>query len=610
MSVALSEKVGQIIIKTGFGFIMMAIAWTVVASLVFLLGTGLLHDFPHPFYQWWLYALNFDGNARVALWLKISAGIGALPVIVMLAAVIIRGRKVVGPSLTRPLFGGPKKTIYAVTDNHGHSKWMSMEEAKERFPGPNKEFGGVVIGEAYRVDLDKSGGARFLPEIKKSWGRGGQSPLLIDPCVTGPTHGIYVMGAGGYKTTTAISTLLNWTGSAVIMDPSDEIAPIVRRARKEMGQKIYELDPATNEGFNVLEWIDINSPLFATNVETVSNWVCGDKPKKMSGNDEFFQDMGRDVVRCIIAHVLADPEAPPKAKTLRSVRYIISTPAAQFRMTLRKIYEGSHSSYARQLAGVICGQEDETFSGIAGSAGKLTSWLANEAFASLVSETTFSTADLLKQRSTVFVKMPLKVMQTTPGISRTIIGALLQAVYEANGNFDGRTLFLLDEVARLGYMEILEIARDAGRKYGITLQLYYQSEGQILDQWGDQGKSSWYNTISYRAYAAVQDQQTAEDLEKAFGTYGVMASSEGFNSGSSGKPFETGSKSRGDNTSYHEISRPLMRATELTQDVREDELFVLMRGAKPLRCGRAIYFRRPEMLTQVDSNRFYKGSNK
>jgi type IV secretion system protein VirD4 len=41
-------------------------------------------------------------------------------------------------------------------------------------------------------------------------------------------------------------------------------------------------------------------------------------------------------------------------------------------------------------------------------------------------------------------------------------------------------------------------------------------------------------------------------------------------------------------------------------DTRDDEMFVLTRGSPPLRCGRAIYFRRPEMTAQVAENRFYK----
>jgi type IV secretion system protein VirD4 len=211
------DATGKLIIKIGFGLILFAIAWTVVASFVFLLGTGLLHDFPHPFWQWWLYALNFDGNPRVVLWLKISGAAGALPPLVMLAAIITRGRQVIGPRLRRPLFGGRVASPLAVTDNHGHAEWMTMERARERFAGVNQEFGGIVVGEAYRVDEDKAASARFDPENPRTWGQGGKSPLLIDACREGPTHSLVVIGSGGFKTTTAISTLLHWTGSAVVL---------------------------------------------------------------------------------------------------------------------------------------------------------------------------------------------------------------------------------------------------------------------------------------------------------------------------------------------------------------------------------------------------------
>jgi type IV secretion system protein VirD4 len=44
--------------------------------------------------------------------------------------------------------------------------------------------------------------------------------------------------------------------------------------------------------------------------------------------------------------------------------------------------------------------------------------------------------------------------------------------------------------------------------------------------------------------------------------------------------------------------------------VRADEAFLIIGGSYPLRCGRAIYFRRPEMVAQVKKNRFYKPVSK
>lgn len=608
MNVSISDQTGQAIVKIGFGFIMAAIAWTVVASLVFLLGTGLLHDFPHPFYQWWLYALNFDGNPRTALWLKIGAGAGAVFPVVMIAAVIYRGQQVVGPRLRRPLLGGLVKSPLAVTDNHGRAEWMSMEQARQRFPGVNPAFGGIVVGEAYRVDQDKAASQRFDPENPKTWGQGGKTSLLIDPCREGPTHSLMVIGSGGFKTTTAISTLLYWTGSAVILDPAGEIAPMLRAARERMGHKVYEIDPSTNVGFNVLDWIDISSPLADTNVDSVVSWVCGDQKSETGKSAEFFNRMGLNVVRCFLAHILVDPNTPSKLKNLFAVRRLIAMPSDQIKAVLRGIYDSSPSEYARQLAGPLCAMVDETFSGVIGKAADATTWLANKGFATLVCGDDFTTKELLNGKTTIFLKMPLKVLETTPAISRTIIGALLNAAYEADGNLSGRILYLLDEAARLGYMKILETARDAGRKYGITMQLLYQSSGQIVDQWGEQGKRAWYDGVSYRCYAAVQDLDTATELESSFGTYGVMASSEGTNTGKSGRALAASNLSRGSNISYHEISRPLIRRAELMHDTRDDEMFVLTRGAAPLRCGRAIYFRRPELATQVAENRFHKGA--
>src|ERR1700712_2518615 len=108
MSMSISDQTGRIIVKAGFGFVLAAIAWTTVASLVFLLGTGLLHDFPHPFYQWWLYFFSLDDspNPRVALWLKIGAAAGAVVPLLMLIAIAVRGQRLTGAKLRRPLFGG------------------------------------------------------------------------------------------------------------------------------------------------------------------------------------------------------------------------------------------------------------------------------------------------------------------------------------------------------------------------------------------------------------------------------------------------------------------------------------------------------------------------
>ena len=601
----------RLVAKISIGLVLIGAAWTLIASLVFLFGTRLIGSFAHPFYQWWTYLLYAPPNPVVTLWLRIGAGVASAAVLVFAAALVLRGRSV-GPSLRQRLFGGTPRPMRGATDNHGHADWLSIAKAREVFPGPSAEFGGIVVGEAYRVDQDKVAAVAFDPANKATWGKGGKAPLLIDPCKSGPTHSLIFAGAGSFKSTSAASTLLTWTGSAVVLDPSGELGPMLAGAREDMGHTVHQLGLRGTTGFNVLDWIDIESPLATTNVLSVVGWVCGDGPAGGGGgNDkgsEFFEARGRAMVACLLSHMLWDPSLPPELKTLRTLRAGVATPEKEMREMLKGIHKDSHSPLARDYAGPLMGLVDETFSGVYANADESTSWLANPAFASIVSGDSFKSRNLLGGKLTVFLQIPLAALQSTPAIGRVVIGALLNAAYEADGQVAGRILYLLDEAARLGPMKILETARDAGRKYGITLQLLYQSVGQLERQWGRQGKREWYDGVSHRSYAAVQDLETAKELEETFGSYGVMATSEGSNTGSSGKSFETGSRSRGANTSYHEISRPLIRREELMNDCRTDEVFVIIRGARPLRCGRAIYFRRPELEARIAVNRFARNA--
>ena len=48
------------------------------------------------------------------------------------------------------------------------------------------------------------------------------------------THAPVLAGSGGFKTTPiGLPTLLTWTGSAVVLDPSREIGPMVTAFRRQ-----------------------------------------------------------------------------------------------------------------------------------------------------------------------------------------------------------------------------------------------------------------------------------------------------------------------------------------------------------------------------------------
>jgi type IV secretion system protein VirD4 len=560
---------------------------------------------------------------RLAAWLgqgyALSVVLANANASYVLAGLFGLGMVVLGiTGLTRPFPVGGRTTpllLRARSDNFGHAAWLSMRDAQKLFSGPDPVYGGIVVGEAYRVDEDRMALTAFDPAKRSTWGRGGSAPLLIDPCRMGPTHALVLAGSGGFKTTSVgVPTLLTWTGSAVVLDPSQEIGPMVAEHRRQtMAHNVVTLDPATAKttGVNVLDWIDITSPLAESHVAAVVGWITGEVRPGTSASGEFFRGSGQDLIACLLADLLWDPALSPGQKTLRALQRRLVTPEDQMRELLGRIYEHSGSAMARDLAGTLKGAVAETFSGIYANATRDARWLSTAAYADLVSGgaegslPAMRTADLVAGRTTAFLQIPLTVLQTTPAVGRVLVGALLNAAYQADGKVKGRVLFLLDEVARLGYMQVLEQARDAGRKYGITLLLLYQSLGQLVAQWGREGKQAWYDSTSWRLFAAVQDPDTAKELSAMCGEYGVVATSQGDTEGSQARSgIASSSSGRSENRS--EVRRALIKPDELTQDTRTDEAFVLVRGSKPLRCGRAIWFRRPEWLHMVSGSRFHR----
>lgn len=189
------------------------------------------------------------------------------------------------------------------------------------------------------------------------------------------------------------------------------------------------------------------------------------------------------------------------------------------RRRLQDIYENSGSDFVKENVAAFVNMTPETFSGVYANTVKETHWLSYPNYAALVSGGKFSTSDIAAGNSDVFINLDLKTLETHSGLARVIIGALLNAIYNLDGRIQGRALFLLDEVARLGCMRFLETARDAGRKYGITLTMIYQSLGQMRETYGGRDATSkWFESASWVSFAAINDPETADYISKRCGT--------------------------------------------------------------------------------------------
>lgn len=493
--------------------------------------------------------------------------------------------------------GGPRR-IGGKRAVHGEADWMKIQEAAKLFPEP----GGIVIGERYRVDRDSVAAMPFRADDQQSWGAGGRSPLLCFDGSFGSSHGIVFAGSGGFKTTSVtIPTALKWGGGLVVLDPSSEVAPMVSDHRRQAGRKVIVLDPtAGGVGFNALHWIGRHGNTKEEDIVAVATWIMTDNARTASARDDFFRASAMQLLTALIADVCLSGHTDENEQTLRRVRANLSEPEPQLRARLTKIYEGSASDFVKENVAVFVNMTPETFSGVYANAVKETHWLSYPNYAGLVSGNSFSTDDLADGKTDIFIALDLKVLEAHPGLARVVIGSLLNAIYNRNGDVKGRTLFLLDEVARLGYLRILETARDAGRKYGITLTMIFQSLGQMREAYGGRDATSkWFESASWISFSAINDPDTADYISKRCGDTTVEVDQTNRSSGMKGS-----SRSR----SKQLNRRPLILPHEVLR-MRSDEQIVFTSGNAPLRCGRAVWFRREDMRACVGENRFYKNAS-
>ncbi|RJG40924.1 Ti-type conjugative transfer system protein TraG [Mesorhizobium sp. DCY119] len=492
----------------------------------------------------------------------------------------------------------PKPVKRAKRGTFGDADWLSMLAVGKLFP-PDGE---IIVGERYRVDEETVHEVPFDPNDPATWGRGGKAPLLTYKQNFDSTHMLFFAGSGGYKTTSnVVPTALHYNGPLVCLDPSTEVAPMVVAHRtRALGREVMVLDPRNPiMGFNALEWIETSGQK-EEDIVSVAHMLLSESVRFESSTGSYFQSQAHNLLTGLLAHVMLSPEYEGR-RTLRSLRQIVSEPEPSVLAMLRDIQEHAASIFIRETLGVFTNMTEQTFSGVYSTASKDTQWLSLDSYAALVCGNAFKSSDIVNGKKDVFLNIPASILRSYPGIGRVIIGSLINAMVQADGGFRRRALFMLDEVDLLGYMRVLEEARDRGRKYGISMMLMYQSVGQLERHFGKDGATSWIDGCAFASYAAIKALDTARNVSTQCGEMTVEVKGSSRNIG-----WDTKNRAARKSESVNFQRRPLIMPHEITQSMRKDEQIIIVQGHSPIRCGRAIYFRRKDMDKAAKANRFVK----
>jgi type IV secretion system protein VirD4 len=177
----------------------------------------------------------------------------------------------------------------------------------------------------------------------------------------------------------------------------------------------------------------------------------------------------------------------------------------------------------------------------------------------------FDPSDLRKGKMTVYLILPPDRMRAQMGLLRLWISSLLRAVVRGGLQEKIKVHFVLDEAASLAQMDALDDAVDKYRGFGVRLQLYYQSLGQLKKCWQN-GQDQTLLSNTTQVFFGVNDKETSEYVSARLGKQTIIVDSGGESSGRSGQDGAGGSSrstSSNTNKNWQQVARELLRPEEV-----------------------------------------------
>jgi type IV secretion system protein VirD4 len=181
---------------------------------------------------------------------------------------------------------------------------------------------------------------------------------------------------------------------------------------------------------------------------------------------------------------------------------------------------------------------------------------------------------------------------------RMWLNCILRGLTRGQASERAPVLFLLDEAAHLGKLQIIEDAVTLMRGYGIRLWFFFQSIDQLNKCFGDHAPTILEN-LDTQQHFGVSSFDAAEELSKWMGdtTIAVSSGSEtdgrSVPTGPSAQGPTPGSRSSSTTVSYSMTGRRLAFASELIT-AGDDFQFIFTRNLPPIPATLLRYYEVPE----------------
>jgi type IV secretion system protein VirD4 len=342
-----------------------------------------------------------------------------------------------------------------------------------------------------------------------------------------------------------------------------------------------------SDTLNVLDLIDADSPLAIDEVRELASALvvrtAGEKEPQWNDSAELWISA---MALCVVLYGKKD-----ESRSLQALRVLLSDPektkAAVGMMCKSDAWEGMMSRMGFALTRYVDRELGSTMT----TTNRHLRFLDTIAVAESTRKSTFDPRRLLTGKMTIYLVLPPEHMRSQSALLRLWIGSTLRAVVRGGIQDRARVHYVMDESASLGHLEILDDAVDKFRAYGVRLQFYYQSMGQLQLCWPE-GRDQTLLSNCTQIFFGVNDQQTAEYVSNRLGEETIVITSGGTGtsysqqsgwSGGQGAMSHSGNTSYSSNTSdnWAQQARKLLKPEEVAA-LPQDIAVTLAPGIPPL----------------------------
>lgn len=431
------------------------------------------------------------------------------------------------------------------------------------------------------------------------------APAGVDPRFRFTGHVVTVAPTGSGKGIGAvIPNLLDYPGSALVLDVKGENAAVTARARRALGHKVFVVDPfgvtkGETHAFNLLDRLDTSDPECVGESAVLADCLVIPDPKGQA----HFDESARTLLQGLMLHVAGLDDS---RRNLPEVRRILTAGEDVLFETLAEMAADEKAAFGlpARAANTIMGMPDRERGSVISTAQKSTAFMDDPRIAAAVSRSDFNLANIKAELMTVYMVLPANKIGPNARFVRAFIGSVIAAITSSTTQPLHRVAFLLDEFGQLGYMKQIEDAVSLLRGYGLAFWVFIQDLSQLK---GVYPKWQTFLANAAKTFYGTDDYDTAKYVSDSLGKATIEYETEnsGQNSGT-GLSGGGGSMNRGKSTgtSQQLAGRDLLTPDEVMR-LGPERPIVLVKGEYPYQLTRLNYLVDAEYVGKADPNPYH-----